>query len=481
MPTKNGTYMQNLSPINLNPKKMKKNTLSRRKFMEKTVVSTAAAVAFPSIVPSSVFGKNAPSNKIQVGQIGCGRIARGHDMPGTMQHEVAKMIAVCDLDRKRLHEAKILVDNYYGEKGQKADTLMFEDYHEMLSRKDIDAVIISTPDHWHAQPAIEAALANKHIYLQKPTSLTIEEGRLLSNIVKQQKVILQVGTQQRSSKQFKDAAELVRNGRIGKLHTVKIGLPGDPGGPVAVNEPIPDQLNFDAWLGSTPEMEYSEMLVHPKEGYDRPGWLRVEQFGAGMITGWGQHHFDSAAWGMDTEYTGPISVEAIAEFPKSGSWNVHGDFMVKAEYKNGITMLTSGGFPNGVRYEGDEGWIFVTRGAYRATASDPIPENNGVKSLDASDPAILRSVIGENEIHLYDSKEQHGNWLDCIQTGNEPISPVEIGHRACSVCLISHIAMKLPRKLEWDPLTERFKNDPEANAYLSRSQRAPYGTLNIKY
>jgi hypothetical protein len=155
--------------------------------------------------------------------------------------------------------------------------------------------------------------------------------------------------------------------------------------------------------------------------------------------------------------------------------------MVKAEYKNGITMLTSGGFPNGVRYEGDEGWIFVTRGAYRATASDPIPENNGVKSLDASDPAILRSVIGENEIHLYDSKEQHGNWLDCIQTGNEPISPVEIGHRACSVCLISHIAMKLPRKLEWDPLTERFKNDPEANAYLSRSQRAPYGTLNIKY
>ena len=155
--------------------------------------------------------------------------------------------------------------------------------------------------------------------------------------------------------------------------------------------------------------------------------------------------------------------------------------MVKAEYQNGITMLTSGGFPNGIRYEGEDGWIFVTRGAYRATPSDPIPEQNGVKSLDASDPKILESVIGPNEIHLYESKEQHGNWLDCIQSGKEPISPVEIGHRACTVCLISHIAMKLHRQLNWDPITERFINDAEANAMLRRSQRAPYGTANIQY
>jgi predicted dehydrogenase len=227
-------------------------------------------------------------------------------------------------------------------------------------------------------------------------------------------------------------------------------------------------------------MEYSEMLVHPKVGYGRPGWLRKEQFGAGMITGWGQHHFDSAAWGMNTEYTGPIRVEAIADFPKNGSWDVHGDFLVKAEYENGITMLTSGGYPNGIRYEGEEGWIFVTRGAYRATASDPIPVNNGVKSLDASDPTLLESVIGPNEIHLYKSDEQHGNWLECIISGKQPISPVEIGHRACTVCLVSHIAMKLPRQLEWNPEQERFVNDLEANALLSRTQRAPYGTSNIK-
>ena len=458
---------------------MKKNNLNRRSFIKKTS-ATAIAASLPTIVPASVFGKNAPSNRIQVGQIGCGRIARDHDMPGTMQYDTAQLVAVCDVDQNRLKDGKKLVDQYYQNKGKKADTKMFDNYQDLIAHKDIDAVLISTPDHWHAQPAIEAALAKKHVYLQKPTSLTVEEGRLLSDIVQKQKITLQVGTQQRSSPQFRYAAELVRNGRIGKLHTVKVGLPGDPSGPVAQTEAVPSALNFDAWLGSTPEMEYSEMLVHPKVGYGRPGWLRKEQFGAGMITGWGQHHFDSAAWGMNTEYTGPIRVEAIADFPKNGSWDVHGDFLVKAEYEYGITMLTSGGYPNGIRYEGEEGWIFVTRGAYRATASDPIPVNNGVKSLDASDPKLLESVIGPNEIHLYKSDEQHGNWLECIISGKQPISPVEIGHRACTVCLVSHIAMKLPRQLEWNPEQERFVNDAEANALLSRTQRAPYGTSNIK-
>lgn len=458
---------------------MKRNKLNRRTFIKKTS-ATAIAASLPTIVPASVFGKNAPSNRIQVGQIGCGRIARDHDMPGTMQYDTAQLVAVCDVDQNRLKDGKKLVDQYYQNKGKKADTKMFDNYQDLIAHKDIDAVLISTPDHWHAQPAIEAALAKKNVYLQKPTSLTVEEGRLLSDIVQKQKITLQVGTQQRSSPQFRYAAELVRNGRIGKLHTVKVGLPGDPSGPVAQTEAIPSALNFDAWLGSTPEMEYSEMLVHPKVGYGRPGWLRKEQFGAGMITGWGQHHFDSAAWGMNTEYTGPIRVEAIADFPKNGSWDVHGDFLVKAEYENGITMLTSGGYPNGIRYEGEEGWIFVTRGAYRATASDPIPVNNGVKSLDASDPKLLESVIGPNEIHLYKSDEQHGNWLECIKSGKQPISPVEIGHRACTVCLVSHIAMKLPRQLEWNPEQERFVNDVEANALLSRTQRAPYGTSNIK-
>jgi predicted dehydrogenase len=457
--------------------------MKRRVFIKNAAATAAGAMTIPTIVPSSVFGKSAPSNKIQIGQIGCGRIARGHDLPGTMRWDVSRVIAVSDVDSKRMKDGKKLVEDFYARKEESSnavEVMMYDDYKDMLADPEIDAVIISTPDHWHTQPAIGAALAGKDIYLQKPTSLTIKEGRLLSDIAREQGVILQLGTQQRSSPQFRIAAELVRNGRIGELHTVKVGLPGDPSGPEAGPEPIPGNLNYDMWLGRTPYVYYTEIGVHPQEGYGRPGWLRREQFGAGMITGWGQHHFDSAAWGMDTEYTGPVSVEAVAEFPKYGLWDVHGDFMVKAEYENGITMFTSGGFPNGIRYEGTEGWIFVSRGSYTATPSDPVEAERSSKALDASDPEILKSEIREDEIHLYVSEEQHKNWLDCIISRKEPISPVEIGHRTCSVCLLSHIAMKLPRKLYWDPVMERFPNDDEANSMLDRPQRAPYGTDYIR-
>lgn len=457
--------------------------MKRRNFLKKATATAVGTIVFPTIVPSSVFGKNAPSNKINIGQIGFGRIAQSHDVAETIPYDQAQYIAVCDVDKKRMQDGKKFIDNYYAKKTGKSnysDVKMYEDYQDMLLNKDIDAVVISTPDHWHSEPAARAALAKKDIYLQKPTSLTVAEGRFLSDIVKRQGVILQVGTQQRSSPQFRIAAELVRNGRIGKLHTVKIGLPGDPAGPEAPEMPIPSNLNYDMWLGSTPEVYYTEMRVHPQNNYGRPGWLRCEQFGSGMITGWGQHHFESAAWGMDTEYTGPISVEAVAQFPKSGLWNVHGDFMVKAEYENGITMLVSGGYPNGIRYEGTEGWIFVSRGNYVASASDPVDKANSAKALDASNPKILTSEIKENEIHLTKSDNQHGNWLECIKSRKEPISPVEVGHRACTICLISHIAMKVTGKLAWDPTVERFKNSEYANAMLKRSQRYPYGTDYIK-
>ena len=458
--------------------------MKRRKFISKTMTAAAGTMIIPTIVPSSVIGKYPPSDMINIGQIGFGRIAMTHDLAETLKYDVARVVTIADYDSDRLARGKEFIERYYTKKTGKSgyvNVKTYGDYHDLIADKGIDAVIISTPDHWHSQPAIEAALAGKDIYLQKPTSLTITEGRLLSNVVKRKGVILQVGTQQRSSTQFRFAAELVRNGRIGRLHTVKIGLPGDPSGPEAPQQPIPKNLNYDGWLGSTPQVYYTEIRVHPQNSItDRPGWLRCEQFGAGMITGWGQHHFDSAAWGMDTELTGPVSIEAVAQFPKSGLWDVHGDFMSKAEYKNGITMLTSGGYPNGIRYDGTEGWVFVTRGAYSATPSDPTVAGSNTKALDASDPKILTSVTGPNEIHLYESREQHGNWLDCIKSRKEPISPVEIGHRACTVCLIIHIAMKLGRKLNWDPEKERFINDDEANKWLSRPQRKPYGTDYIK-
>jgi myo-inositol 2-dehydrogenase/D-chiro-inositol 1-dehydrogenase len=457
--------------------------MKRRKFIQNSMAAAAGTIVLPNIIPSSVIGKNPPSDKINIGWIGCGRQGTG-DIMGTMRFDQAMVVAVSDVDSNRMGIGKKRIEDFYARKTGTAnyvDVKQYGDYKEMLLNKEIDAVMITTPDHWHSQPAIEAALAGKDIYLEKPTSLTIKEGRLLSDVVKRKKVILQVGTQQRSSVQWRYAAELVRNGRIGKLHTVKIGLPGDPAGPPAAEMPVPKNLNYDMWLGSTPQVYYTEIRVHPQNSInDRPGWLRCEQFGAGMITGWGQHHFDSAAWGMDTELTGPVSIGAVAQFPKSGLWDVHGDFMSVAEYSNGITMLTSGGYPNGVRYEGTEGWIFVTRGNYVATASDPVSANNNTKALDASDPKILTSVIGPNEIHLYESTSQQGNWLDCIKSRKEPISPVEIGHRACTVCLITHISMKLGRKLKWDALKEKFINDDEANKMLSRPQRAPYGTDYIK-
>ena len=444
----------------------------------------AGTIILPTVVPSSVFGKNAPSNKINVAQIGFGRIAMTHDLAETLPIDAVRVIAVCDLDSNRLAKGKAFIEGFYAKKSGSptaVEVRTYGDYREMLLNKDVDAVMISTPDHWHAQPAIEATLAGKHVYLQKPTALTIAEGRMLADIVKKKGNIFQQGTQQRAMPQFRIAAELVRNGRIGKLHTVKIGLPGDPGGPAAPEMPIPKNLNYNMWLGSTPEIYYTETRVHPQNSMtDRPGWLRCEQFGAGMITGWGQHHFDSAAWGMDTELTGPITMNAMATFPKSGLWDVHGDFLAVAEYKNGITQITSGAFPNGVRYEGSEGWIFVTRGNYTASASDPVSKNQSSKALDASNPKILTSQIKENEIHLYKIDNQHQNWVDCIKSGKEPISPVEKGHRACSVCLITHISMKLGRKLEWNPDIEKFVKDEEANKLLSRSQRFPYGTTNIK-
>ncbi|MFO7619824.1 MAG: Gfo/Idh/MocA family oxidoreductase [Bacteroidales bacterium] len=456
--------------------------MERRKFITRSMAAATGTMIIPTIIPSSVMGKNPPSDKINIGWIGCGRQGRG-DISGTMRFDTAMVVAVSDVDSNRMMLGKQLVEGFYTKQTGNSNFVnvkTYGDYKEMLPDKSIDAVMITTPDHWHSQPGIEAALAGKDIYLEKPTSLTIAEGRLLSDVVRRQKVILQVGTQQRSSTQWRVAAELVRNGRIGKLHTVKIGLPGDPAGPEEPEMPVPKNLNYDMWLGTTPEVYYTETRVHPQKDFDRPGWLRCEQFGAGMITGWGQHHFDSAAWGMDTELTGPVSVQAVAQFPKSGLWDVHGDFLSIAEYSNGITQLTSGSYPNGVRYEGTDGWIFVTRGGYTATSSDPVIQDRNQRALSASDPKILQEVIGENEIHLYVSESQIGNWLDCIKSRKEPISPVEIGHRACTVCLVTHIAMHLGRRLKWDPDRERFIDDDEANSMLSRPQRAPYGTNFVK-
>src|SRR6476646_2455437 len=413
---------------------------SRRRFLTsagQAAVASSVVAGFPAIVPSSVFGAASPGNRINVGAIGTGRISRGHDLPGIWQHDIARVMAACDLDSKRVEDAKTLINGYYAKQtGKPYDGVTgYANYKDLLANKDVDAVVVSTPDHWHCLIAIDAVEAGKDVYLQKPASLTIAEGRALSDAVKRTGRILQIGSQQRSTVQFRYAAELVRNGRIGELKTVEVGLPGDPSGDDEPQMPVPQNLNYDMWLGSTPQVYYTEKRVHPQVGYDRPGWLRCEQFGAGMITGWGAHHVDSAHWGMNTEYTGPVEVEGWAEFPRHGLWDVHGKFHTEGVYANGVRMRISGDYPNGIKFYGTKGWIFVSRGNEAVTKSDPVAKLKDATALASSDPKIITSVIGPDEIHLYESKEQHGNWLECVKTRKQPISPVEMGHRACSTCL----------------------------------------------
>lgn len=470
---------------------MKENQLNRRKFIEKSAKGSAvllAAAAFPTIVPSSVFGKNAPSNRIQIGQIGFGRIGMTHDLPEVMKHDYVTVVAVADLDSNRLKQGKAWIEKkHLDDFGKSVQVKTYDNYKELIASKEIDAVVISTPDHWHAQPAMEAALAGKHIYLQKPTALTIEEGRTMAEAIKKTGVIFQLGTQQRSMNpwpQFKRTCELVRNGRIGQLQRVEIGLPIDPAGGDTTKMPVPANLNYDMWLGSTPEVYYTKDRVHSQTEIDgeRPGWLRCEQFCAGMITGWGVHHFDIAHWGMGTELSGPLEVEGKAAFPTSGLWDVHGKYEIQALYPNNVRVEVRDTFPNGVRFEGTEGWIFVSRGNVGVTATDPTAASGEKdnEAFKASDQKILTSEIGPNDIHLYESPEQHTNWLECIKNGKETISPVEVAQRVGSACIVAHTAMKLGKKLKWDVATEKFIGDEEANATLSRPQRFPYGTSHVK-
>ena len=436
-------------------------TLSRREFLC-AAAAVGAGMALPSIVPASVFGAEAPSERIAVGCIGVGRMGTG-DLTDALGIKLAQVVAVCDVDSKRVEIAQKRVDSFYAERqpgGQYKGCGAYGDFRELLARGDIDAIQISTPDHWHMIPAIEAAKAGKDIFLQKPLSLTIREGRFISDTVRRYGRIFQIGSQQRSDGRFRQACELVRNGRIGKLHTIKVGFGTDPGCEVKPEMPVPANLNYDMWLGPAPWAPYTEDRVHPQNSLTaRPGWLRISDYGAGMITGWGSHHLDIAHWGMGTEYTGPIEIEGRAEFPTDGLWDVHGDFHIEYTYANGVRMIAADEkvHKNGVRFEGDRGWIFVTRGA-----------------IDAEPKSLLKETIGAGETKLYVSNHHKANFYECVKSRAETIAPVEVAHRSCSACLLGDIAMRTGRKLKWDPAKEQFIGDPVVSMMLSRTMRSPW-------
>lgn len=465
------------------------DSISRREFVQRSSVA-AAVIAASMIIPSRLLGGiHAPSNRVRVGHIGAGRIASVHDMPGVANADLADVLAVCDLDSRRAEAGKRRIARLYSAKSSPLpDVRVYTDYRELLSRPDIDAVTISTPDHWHAQLALAAIHAGKDVYLQKPMTMTHAEGVLLRDAVAKTGRILQVGSQQRSwgpNEQFRKAVEFVRSGRVGVLRRVEIGLPTDPTAPDDPPQPVPSNLDYDRWLGPTPQVYYTEQRVHSQKTdaagnpdvNSRPGWLRNDAYCLGMITGWGAHHFDTAHWGMNLEHTGPGTIEGRGEFPTNKIWNVHGAYHVELTYPGNIIMTVSDKLPNGIRFIGDEGWIFVSRDAQAATASDPTSAPTPLKPLDASDARLLdpRGVT----VELPHSLSHHRNWLECVKSRQQPLAPAPIAHRSNAACILSWIAMKLARPLTWDANAERFVNDAEANAMLSRAERGPYGATRL--
>lgn len=451
----------------------------RRRFIQ-SAAAAAAAMTFPTILPSRVVrGADLPSNRIRVGQIGCGRIANQHDIPGVLKAGMADFVAVCDLDSRRAATGKDFIQTR-DTREARPEIAVFTKHEELLARKDVDAVVISLPDHQHAQVTLEALRAGKDIYLQKPFTMTMEEGILLRDALMKSDRVFQIGSQQRSwggEDQFRKACEFVRNGRVGRLTAVEIGLPVDPTAPDEPEQPIPANLDYDRWLGPTPNAYYTEQRVHSQRSItSRPGWLRNEAYSLGMITGWGAHHFDTAHWGMDAELTGPTRIEGRGEFPSNKIWNVHGAYHIELQYAGNVKMTVTDRFPNGIKFIGDEGWIFCSRDG-QATASDPTSPASPLKPLDASNPKLLDP--NGIKLELYRSAEHHLNWLECIKSRKPTCASAAVAHRSTAACIVSWIAMKLGRPLNFDPVAERFINDDAANAMLSRPERAGYGVMRM--
>ena len=443
--------------------------INRRSFLKRASAAAGAIAAFPAIVPSSVFGETAPGNRITMAFIGVGNQGT-NDLQGFLSDDRIQVVAVCDVNRESAgywsgttrgrENAKRLVDSYYTDKKEipnykGCDT--YEDFRDVLARKDIDVVEIATPDHWHAALAVEAARAGKDIYCQKPLSLTITEGRAMVNAVKRYGRIFQAGSQQRSDYNFRRACELVRNGRIGKLQTVKCGLPGgtpDYSGGLGVSTdpaPVPEGFNYDLWLGPAPAAPYCPARCHVNFRW-------ILDYSGGQLTDWGGHHPDIAQWGMGAENTGPVKViNAKGKFADGPLWNTATEYYFECIYANGVKLIISNRVQGGVTFEGTDGTVWANRGTHKA-----------------SSPEIMRSVIGPNEIHLYESNDHFRNFIDCVISRREPIAPVETAHRSISLAHLGNIAMITGRDLTWDPEAEQCVNDSDANALLGRSWRAPW-------
>ena len=426
-----------------------KKNISRRQFLKKAAGVTAGAVAFPYIVPSSALGKAgkvAPSNRIVMGAIGTG-LQGVSDMRGFLGIGEVQVVAVCDVDKAHREQAKQIVDQAYGNK----DCTAYNDFREVTRRSDIDAVVIATPDHWHVLPAIDAAKHGQDLYVEKPLTLTIKEGRVLSDVVRRYGRILQTGSQQRSDRNFRLVCELVRNGRLGKLHTVRVTIPGNnrTAGPTWTPQPVPDGFDYDFWLGPAPWQPYHEQRCHYQFRF-------ILDYSGGQVTNWGAHYLDIAQWGLGMDDSGPVEITGHGEFPTSGLFTTATKVDFRCTYADGVelTCMTGG---QGLRFEGSDGWIFVNR-----------------EILKTEPASLLQERIGSDEIRLYESRDHIQNFLDCIRTRKKPVADVEIGHRSATLCHLGNIAMLRDCTLKWDPEREEFIDDDAANRMRSRPMRSPW-------
>jgi len=425
-----------------NQDKTKKNIQSRRNFLKSIGFFSGSILSAPAIVPSSVFGKNAPSNRITIGCIGVGGMGT-NDMRGFISKPDSEVIAVCDVDFSHRENARQIA------KLDKKSS--YEDFRELLLRDDIDAVTVVTPDHWHELISISAAKTGKDIYCEKPLTFSIHGGRVLADTVKKYGRILQTGSQQRSNYRFRVACELVRNGRIGQLKSMKVEIPGNNrDNPLLWQEmPIPKELNYDMWLGPAKLEPYNETRCHYTFRF-------ILDYSGGQMTNWGAHYLDIAQWGNNADDSGPVEVYGEAEFPKTGLFTTALYSDINYVYDNGVVLnCKTGG--QGITFEGTKGWIFVNRG-----------------TLQASKKSILSSPVKPNEIHLYKSNDHKQNFLDCIKSREQPITNAEIGHHSSTLCHLGNIATLIGRKLKWDPQKESFINDSDANKMLKPFMRAPW-------
>ena len=424
-------------------------TIDRRGFL-KGAAAAGAVAAIPGIIPSTAIGRDGaavPSERITMCATGVGGMGTG-DLNGFLSFKEVQIVAVCDVDKRHRDRAQNLVNARYRSKGCRA----YLDYREMLARKDLDAMMHALPDHWHALPVVAAAKAGLDIHGQKPFARSIREGRAMVDAIDRYGRIWQTGSQQRSDGRFRRACELVRNGRVGKVHRVEVGLPtGGGGGSTAPKDP-PPSLDWNFWLGPAPHRPYQGFGPHWN-------WRWIMDYSGGQLTDWCGHHVDIAHWGLGFDRTGPVEIEGKGVYPTEGLYDAPTAYNFTCKYANGVEISVTNNRINaqGAKWIGDKGWVYVRRGR-----------------IDANPKSLLKEVIGPEEIKLYNSGGHKRNFVECIKTRKTTICPAEVGHRSISVGLLGEIAMLTRRKIKWNPETEQIIGDPEASALLNRPYRQPW-------